>query len=66
MWDYLNSNGLLRGLIPPHTPCPFFEDCGRREGNCPNEINLKENHFSCGLARLFSIGKESEKKGHEG
>ena len=63
MPDYLNSNGLVRGLIPPRTPCPFFEECGRREDRCPNEINLKEHHFSCALARLHSIVKHKIEEG---
>jgi hypothetical protein len=57
---YLNENGLVRGRIPPKTPCPFHKECGRKTDNCPSKQRTKENEFSCAAARLFSLIKADE------
>ncbi len=62
--DYLNSNGLVDGKIPKGQACPCIDLCGRQMPTCPTERNPTVVDFSCALARLWSICKESERKNH--
>lgn len=61
MEDFRNSNGLVEGKIPVGDPCPFFDKCGHSGLNCPTQENPKTVPFSCGLARGWSISKESKR-----
>ena len=54
MLDYLNLNGLVDGLIPIGTACPFTLECELSTPFCPNGSN-KNNDFSCAAARAFSL-----------
>ena len=54
MLDYLNLNGLVDGLIPIGTACPFTLECELSTPFCPNGSN-KKNHYSCAAARAFSL-----------
>ena len=53
--SFLNSNGLQNGKIPEQSECPFYEQCTWSTPNCPVSDNLKDNAFSCGIARAFSL-----------
>jgi hypothetical protein len=59
MLNHSNSNGLEKGRIPAHKECPFWDECGRRDSNCPSQANqnLRTHPFSCGLARGWSMVK---------
>ena len=59
--DYYNSNGLVNGKIPEKRECPFLKECTRKTDNCPSidNKNIRTFPFSCALARLFSLNKES-------
>lgn len=55
MSNYLNSNGLVNGKIPATLPCPWINECKIKDSNCPTVENPKNNLFSCGMARAFSL-----------
>ncbi len=55
MSEYLNKNGLVNGLIPAETACPFLENCKFKVHTCPGvDGRMKPNHFSCAAARLHA------------
>jgi|SRR6185369_1114782 len=55
MSEYLHKNGLVNGLIPADTACPFLENCKFKVHTCPGvDGKMKPNHFSCAAARLHS------------
>ena len=61
LMSYLNKNGLVGGMIPANTECPFFSGCGLRNENCPSKENdnLRSCEFSCAAARYLSICEET-------
>ena len=61
MSEYLNSNGLSKGLIPANTPCPFLDKCKFKVHTCPGvDGKTKPNNFSCAAARLHSAIAQAE------
>lgn len=47
---------LINGRIPPHTPCPYKNQCGDSyNGNCNHKGVEHSVAYSCGYARLFAI-----------
>jgi len=55
MSEYLNTNGLSKGLIPANTACPFLDRCKFKVHTCPGvDGKMKSNNFSCAAARLHS------------
>lgn len=52
-FDYLNSNGLVDGNIPPKTECPWSKECPLCDDKCPDGNNKLE--YSCACARAYSI-----------
>src|SRR5574337_1071249 len=60
MNDFRNNNGLIAGLIPAGSTCPFLDRCKFRVHNCPTAEKPKANNFSCAAARAFSIITEAE------
>jgi hypothetical protein len=60
MSEYLDKNGLKKGLIVAGTACPFLDRCKFKVHTCPGvDGNVKPNHFSCAAARLHSAIAES-------
>lgn len=60
MSEYLNKNGLQKGLIVAGTPCPFLDRCKFKVHTCPGvDGKTKPNHFSCAAARLHSAIAEA-------
>jgi len=55
MNQYLRSNGLVAGKIPPRTPCAFLGKCTMESDNCPTQNNLREVSFDCPVARMQSL-----------
>lgn len=63
MTNYRDSNGLVAGLIPADTACPFLDRCKFKVHTCPGvDGKTKSNHFSCAAARAFSLINEAEKE----
>lgn len=63
MNDSRNTNGLVAGLIPANTPCPFLNKCKFKVHTCPGaDGRTKPNNFSCAAARAFSMAAEAEKE----
>ena len=61
MSEYLNKNGLVQGLIPANTACPFLGNCKFKVHTCPGvDGKMKPNNFSCAAARLHSAISESK------
>lgn len=60
MRDFRNTNGLVDGKIPARKPCPFLHECNRINDNCPIPNKTKDNNFSCGFARGWSIIRETK------
>ena len=64
MSKYLDTNGLVKGLIPAGQPCPFLSKCNFKVHTCPGvDGKMKPNNFSCAAARLHSMVEEN--KAHE-
>lgn len=62
MNDSKNRNGLVAGLIPAGTACPFLDKCKFKVHTCPGvDGKTKINNFSCAAARAFSMIAEAEK-----
>lgn len=60
MSEYLNKNGLAKGLIPANTACPFLDRCKFKVHTCPGaDGKMKPNDFSCAAARLHSAIAQS-------
>lgn len=60
MSEYLNTNGLNKGLIPANTACPFLDRCKFKVHTCPGvDGKMKPNNFSCAAARLHSAIAEA-------
>lgn len=60
MSEYLNTNGLAKGLIPANTACPFLDRCKMKVHTCPGvDGKMKPNNFSCAAARLHSAIAEA-------
>ena len=56
--SFLNSNGLINGIIPAETPCPFIDECVIYDvTKCPNKEKLHPAGYSCAAARGFSLTK---------
>lgn len=49
----MSQTKLQRGLIPPHTVCPYRQECP--EDKCSHGGKDHAVAFSCGLARLFDL-----------
>ena len=61
MSEYLNKNGLVQGLIPANTACPFLNNCKFKVHTCPGvDGKMKSGNFSCAAARLHSAISESK------
>lgn len=50
---------LQRGLIPPHTVCPYRQECPEVDV-CSHGGKDHTVAFSCGLARLFDLMQRRE------
>lgn len=60
MSEYLDKNGLVNGLIPANSACPFLANCKFKVHTCPGvDGKTKPNHFSCAAARLHSAIAQS-------
>ena len=65
--DFLNTNGLVDGMIPKGVECPVKDKCGF--GACARPIchrpQALEKNFSCGAARFISmvLTMEERKRG---
>ena len=58
--NYLNSYGLVNGIIPAGEVCSFTEECIIYDKErCPNKDNLMEGGYSCACARGFSMANTS-------
>jgi hypothetical protein len=55
--QYMNTNGLEAGCIPPAKPCPFIDCCETKTSECPSDTYIKVVPFSCPMARLKSFAK---------
>jgi hypothetical protein len=63
MTNFRDSNGLVAGLIPADTACPFLSRCKFKVHTCPGAENgTKPNNFSCAAARAFSLATEADKE----
>jgi hypothetical protein len=52
----MNEKSLLvNGKIPPHTECPFKEECSKTYSDCRHTGINHDLPYSCGYARLFNI-----------
>lgn len=61
MSNFRNANGLMQGLIPANTACPFLDKCKFKVHTCPGvDGKTKPNNFSCAAARLHSAIAEAE------
>lgn len=54
---------LVDGNIPAGKPCPFAAKCTMKVPHCPTEDNLKQQPFSCALARLNQVIENGKQKG---
>lgn len=55
MSEYLDKNGLVNGLIPANSACPFLSNCKFKVHTCPGvDGKMKSTNFSCAAARLHS------------
>ena len=61
MKDFLNTNGLVRGRIPPGKSCPFYQKCSYKNKNCPTKLNPSAKETSCDVARLCSMNTNDPK-----
>jgi hypothetical protein len=55
-----NSSGLVDGMIPKGTGCPYIKLCVYKIDKCPTNDFPRERDFSCGAARLFKIATKSK------
>lgn len=63
MTNFRDTNGLIAGLIPAGTACPFLSRCKFKVHTCPGADNgTKPNNFSCAAARAFSLATEADKE----
>ena len=61
MCDYKNQNGLVNGLIPKGSPCPFLKECGLKNERCPTKAKPNNLHdYSCAAARAWSLIQEQD------
>lgn len=55
MSEYLDKNGLVNGLIPANSACPFLSNCKFKVHTCPGvDGKMRPTNFSCAAARLHS------------
>lgn len=57
----MNPSKLVNGRIPPHTICPFREQCGSADGKCYHTGLDHTKEFSCGYARAFDLIQRYER-----
>ncbi len=53
---------LVDGDIPAGVACPWHSECAYVFEACPTETKPRTIPFSCGAARLFAMGEESQER----
>lgn len=52
---------LINGRIPPHTPCPYRNQCrDSSNGTCGHTGVEHSVAYSCGYARLFALMEKKD------
>lgn len=61
MGKYLDTNGLIKGMIPAGRACPFLSKCNFKVHTCPGvDGKMKAGNFSCAAARLHSLVEDNK------
>jgi len=53
--EFLNAFTLIEGRIPAKGECPFNTFCVNKTDNCPIRGKMKEEDFSCAVARCIAL-----------